>query len=264
MNVLAREPLPDDRTKEAKGATGEELAPLADAGAPSRKNFWRRNWAYLAIGAVVLVAAGIVTRLILFSDNTPPPKQIRELTVVKIIPPPPPPPPPPPQQQPQPKMIEQPKMVEPEVKPDKPDDKPLDKPKDADKDEPPPGPLALDAKAEGPGDVFGLGGKLGGRGLLGGGGGGSRWGWYATIVDNEIEAALRENPDTRQAVMEVQVRIWADAHGRIGRVVLGSSTGDAKLDAALRAVLPTITLSQPPPNDMPMPIVVHITERKPS
>ncbi len=60
-------------------------------------------------------------------------------------------------------MIEQPKMAEPEFKEEKPVDKPKDEPvKDAKNDEPP-GPLSLDAKATGPGDLFNLGGKPGGN-----------------------------------------------------------------------------------------------------
>ncbi len=139
----------------------------------TQQGFWRRHRLQMAVAGVALAIAAGLTWLMLAGDNSPAaapgaraanhqrhptaahhPHRRRSNS-------------PPPQQ----KMIEQPKMVTPEVKPpDKPDDKPLDKPKAADKDDaPPPGPLALDAKADGPGDVFGLGGKPGGRGLLGGG-----------------------------------------------------------------------------------------------
>jgi outer membrane biosynthesis protein TonB len=152
------------------------------------------------------------------------------------------------------------------------EDKPIEKPKEApprdSKDEPPPGPLALAAKGEGPGDLFGLGGNPGGRGLLGGnggGGGGSRWGWYASIVQSQIEAALRANQKTRHAVMQFQVRLWSDASGRVSRVQLVSSTGNSELDAAVRdEVLSGLTLREPPPKDMPMPIITRVTARKSS
>lgn len=209
---------------------------------------------------VIVVAGGVIFVFLFTGDNTPPPRRVREI-VVNIVPPPPPPPPPPPQKLPEPKMVEQPKMVEPEIK----EDKPVEQPKpDLPKDEPPPpGPLSLDAKAVGPGDIFGLGGKPGGRGLLGGGGG-SRWGWYATIVQQQIEAALRANAKTRGAVMQVRVRLWADSSGRVTRVQLASSTGDAALDAALRDdVLAHLSLREAPPADMPMPIVMRIIARRP-
>jgi TonB family protein len=146
----------------------------------------------------------------------------------------------------------------------------MEKPKEmikeeAKKEEEPPPRLSLDAKGQGPGDLFGLGGKPGGRGLLGGGGGGgggSRWGYYASMVQTQIEAALRANAKTRGAVGQVTVRIWSDASGRVTRVQVGASTGDAGLDAAVREVIAALTLQQPPPRDMPMPIVTRITERR--
>ncbi|HEY0330262.1 MAG TPA: TonB C-terminal domain-containing protein [Rhodopseudomonas sp.] len=210
--------------------------------------------------AVLFGSAGYV---LMRRDDLPPPRQIRELTVVNIVPPPPPPPPP--TQMPEPKMIEQPKMAEPEFKEEKPLDKPIDQPIRDAKNAEPPGPLALDAKAVGPGDLFGLGGKPGGSPYGGGGGGGSRWGWYASIVQSQIESALRANPRTRNAVMQVQVRLWADGSGRVNRVQLVSSTGNTELDAAIRNdVLGSLMLREPPPKDMPMPMLTRVTARRPS
>jgi outer membrane biosynthesis protein TonB len=190
-------------------------------------------------------------------------RKVPEVMMVRVQPLPPPPPPPPP------KMIEQPKMVEQtpvrinEPKPDKPMDKPMDKPK---ADAPPPGPLALDAKGEGPGDAFNLGGKEGGMGILGGGGGGgSRWGWYAAVVQTQIEDAMRKNNKTKNASARTVLRVWCDASGHIERVQLVSSTSDAEVDRAIEhEVLGGMTLRQPPPKDMPMPIVVRMSARRPS
>jgi TonB family protein len=185
------------------------------------------------------------------------PRKPPEIVQVRIVPPPPPPtpppPPPPPENKPEPQMMEQPPEKSPE---------PM---KEAKNDEPPPGPLGLDAKGDGPPDGFGLTGNPGGRGFLGGGGGGSRWGWYATIIQTQIAAALREHPKTRNAEMRIQVRLWADSSGRVTRAQLVNSTGDAALDAALRSeILVGLMLREPPPNDMPMPIMTRITERKSS
>ncbi|WP_445489665.1 TonB C-terminal domain-containing protein [Rhodopseudomonas sp. RCAM05734] len=218
----------------------------------------------LRYGAALAVIALLVGGVVAFlgqGNDAPPPKQVRELTVVNILPPPPPPPP----MIEQPKVIDQPKMVEQEMLEDKPVEKPVDDPvKDA-KNEEPPGPLALDAKAVGPADLFNLGSKVGGSPYGGRGGGGSRWGWYASIVQTQIEAALRGNDKTKHAVMRLQVRLWADATGRISRVELVSSTGNAELDATIRNdVLGRLTLREPPPNDMPMPMVTRVTARKPT
>lgn len=216
-------------------------------------------------GVALAVIAGLFSIAAYFlvgHDEMPPPRQVRELSVVTIVPPPPPPPPPPMPEQ---KMIEQPKMADPEFKEEKPVDKPKDEPvKDAKNDEPP-GPLSLDAKAVGPGDLFNLGSKVGGSPYGGGGGGGSRWGWYSTIVTDQATAAIRANPRTRNMATQIQVRLWADSSGRVTRVTVSPSTGDAELDAIIRdEVLGKLTLREPPPRDMPMPVVTRVTARRPS
>jgi outer membrane biosynthesis protein TonB len=161
-------------------------------------------------------------------------------------------------------MVEQ-TPVKQEIIEEKPVDIPKDAPPDA-KDDPLPGPLGLDDAGKGPGDLLG---RPGGRGLIGGGGGGggggSRWGWYASIVQAQIEAALRANERTRHAVMRIQVRLWPDATGRINRVQLVSSTGNNELDAVIRdQVLSGMTLREPPPKDMPMPIITRVIAQTPS
>lgn len=234
--------------------------------AAARRRRSLRRYAVVFGTTLVSLAALVIVAVWLLGGDKNPPRKISEITIVKVLPPPPPPPPrpPPPPEQ---KMVEQ-TPVKNEIKEDKPVEVPKEAPKNPPKpDEPPPGPLSLAAKGEGPGDLFNLGGNPGGRGLLGGGGGGggggSRWGWYATIVQTQIEAALRANPKTRNAVLQVQVRLWCDGTGRVSRVQLVSSTGDSALDAVLRGeILEGLVLREPPPKDMPMPIVTRITERK--
>jgi TonB family protein len=146
------------------------------------------------------------------------------------------------------------------------EEKPIDIPKEAPPDAPSDAndsPPSLEANTTGPGTLKGgKGGLIGGGG--GGGGGSSKWGWYASIVQAQIEAALRANDKTRHAVMRVRVRLWPDATGRITRVQLVSSTGNSELDAVIRdQVLSGMTLREPPPREMPMPIVMQVTARSP-
>lgn len=247
-------------------AAGEMQTPSVPKAAKSEPTVRKERNSALRYGivlATIVIIFGGVGYFFLGHDDMPPPRQVREMTIVNIVPPPPSPPPPP-QQMPEQKMVEQPKMAEPEFKEDKPLEKPKDEPiKDA-KNAEPPGPLSLDAKATGPGDLFNLGGKPGGN-PYGGGGGGSRWGWYATIVSTQIEAAIRANPKTRNMAGQIQVRLWADGSGRINRVILTPSTGDPEVDAALRnEVIGSLTLREPPPRDMPMPVVTRVTARRPS
>ncbi|MDQ8728089.1 TonB C-terminal domain-containing protein [Bradyrhizobium sp. LHD-71] len=217
------------------------------------------------VGGVALVAVLVIFFVI--GDDAPPPRKVQDFTIVNVVPPPPPPPPPPPEQKlPEPEMIEQQPITEPEIKEEAKVEEPKDAPPDAPSDEPPPGPLGLDQAAEGPGDNFNLAGRPGGRGLLGGGGGGgSKWGYYAAMVQQQIEAAVRAHPKTRNSVARVEVRLWADATGRVTRVQIVSSTADAEIDAVIRGeVLASLALRDRPPSDMPMPIVTRITLRRPS
>jgi hypothetical protein len=48
-------------------------------------------------------------------------------------------------------------------------------------------------------------------------------------------------------------------------VQLASSSGNAELDAVVRdQILAGLTLREPPPKDMPMPIITRVTAQSPS
>ena len=118
----------------------------------------------------------------------------------------------------------------------------------------------------GPGsDGFGLG--AGGRGGLAGGGGNgrvrSRFGWYAAEVQRTIQEALGRNRLTSRAQFENKVRIWTDMTGRVTRVKLEGSTGDPAVDRAIGEALAGLQLQDPPPKDMPMPIVMRLAAHRP-
>jgi outer membrane biosynthesis protein TonB len=133
--------------------------------------------------------------------------------------------------------------------------------------EKPDAPAPLGTTIVGPGGGnSGLVGGLGGEGGYGpgGGGGGTKYGWYASEVQSRIAEALRDNPSTRRATMKLTVRIWPDASGRIAKVHLSGSTGDPGLDATIRDnILTGMQLAEPPPSDMPLPIVMRITAQRP-
>lgn len=126
--------------------------------------------------------------------------------------------------------------------------------------------MGTNIQGDGSANAFGLAGS-GGGGLLGGGGGGgggvrggSRWGWYAGQMQSQIERALRNHEKTRAAGLRINVRLWADRTGRITRAQLVGSTGDEDLDSVIKnEVLTGLSLKEPPPADMPQPIVMRIT-----
>jgi len=146
-------------------------------------------------------------------------------------------------------------------------------PEESPPDEPPAGPdLSTAIAGDGPPDGFGLGGPGSGgsggpgTGLGGSGrrGGGSKYGWYAALVQRRISDALRSNRLTRSAEARIEVRIWPDDTGRITRARLAHSTGDSALDRTIESeVLTGLRLDQPPPDDMPRPIVLRLTARRP-
>jgi periplasmic protein TonB len=228
-------------------------------------SFYRRYRFFIWAGGLIILIAPITLAIRTFTANQPPAK-VQPVTFVKLLPPvPTPTPPPPPQSTPRPQeMIEQKQMMEPETKPMHPDEKP----KEENKKQAPPGPLGVNAKGEGQGDAFGLVGRPGGNGLLNGGGGGSgsRFGWYAAQVQSRIEQALRDNNHTRSAsIPGLRVRIWADNTGRVTRAQIIGSTGNSAIDSAItNEVLTGLQLQEPPPSDMPMPIVLRVTAHRSS
>lgn len=216
------------------------------------KNFLQRNGFAVGAGGIVLVTVAIFAGRNLFSHHSAAPSKTTDFVMVHLPPPPPPaptPPPPPPPKIEQ-KMIEQAPVEKDEAKPD---EKPPEQPD-----------MGTSIKGNGPGDSFGLGGS-GNSGQIGGGGHhASRWGWYASQVQTRIAEALRTNSRTRNADIRVDVRIWPDPAGRITRVQLAGSTGDAKLDNAIRdEVLNGLQLQEPPPLGMPTPIVLRLTAKRP-
>ena len=226
---------------------------------PSEENeeggFFKRYGLAVGIGAA-LVAAGVTFVAKSFARATAAPHRMAEVTMVKLIATPPPPPPPPP---PQPKLVEE-KMVE-QMPVDNAEAKPDDSPASPSAD------LGTSITGNGGPDAFGLSGNRG-SGVLGGSGArgsGSRWGWYAAQVQGAVSEALRQNPRTRDASFRIEVRIWPDLTGRVTRATLVTSTGDAAVDAALKTeVLTGLQLTEPPPQGMPLPIVMRLTARRPN
>jgi len=220
--------------------------------------FLRRH-RFVVTGVAVLAAAGVLYGLSRVTLPPAPKKQEKIFTVVTLPPPPPPPPPPPVTPPPPPKeeeMVEQTPVEEPE-----------EKPEEAPAPESPPD-IGTSLTGGGPGDGFGLssgGGKgTGGTGIGGNHAPRSKYGWYAGQVQVQIQEALRGHEKTKTAEFGGDMRIWLDAAGRIVRVKLAGTTGRAETDRLIETeVLGGRVLKDPPPADMPMPIVLRVTMRRP-
>lgn len=221
----------------------------------NKRGFFQRYGFLLGVLGIAAVVGIIFAGQSLIGKGKAKPRSTPEVMMVRIapLPPPPPPPPPPPQAMEQ-KMISQTPVADDEQKPEE-----------------APAPAAPDVGTNitgtgGP-DAFGLsgGGVSGGGTKIARRSSGSRWGWYAASVQRSIGEALRRNAVTRGASFTLEVRIWADLTGRIARAQLAGTTGDAKVDAAVRDdVLTGLRLTEAPPRDMPLPIVLRLSAQRPN
>ena len=222
--------------------------------------FFRRHAVKMIMGVLVVAGVGYFAKNTKLEETKPKPKAEPSLVRISLpppAPPPPPPPPPPPQkqiEQPKQEMVEQTPVNEPE---EKPDDSPPDDPGPAVTSSGPPG-----------NDAFGLRGGKGGGGGSGLGGSrksNSKWGWYAGQVQNKISDALRNHSKTKKASMRLEVRVWPDNTGRITKASLAGTTGDSAMDSAIKnEILTGMQLQEPPPADMPRPIVLRVTAKRPN
>ncbi len=216
---------------------------------------------WIVSGAAVLLAIGAAAFFFFGGPEKPKKKAATVVSIMPVLPPPPPPPTPPPTPPPAP-----PDPAEP------PPDAPEFVEETAPESPPEPEPAAPEAmgsniQGDGPPDGFGLvgkggGGMIGGRG--GGGGGGTRFGWYAGRVQNAVTSALRTHRATRASSLSIKARIWVDGSGRVTRATLEGSSGDREMDQAIQQdILTGLRLPDPPPEGMPMPIVMRISAARP-
>jgi protein TonB len=206
---------------------------------------WR---APLIVGVIAMAGISWAVKTLSKADGSGVRKQSVAMVQLQLPPAPPPPPPPPPP----PETMKEEKMIENEKE-----------------DEAPPDPTpVVDTAVKGPG-AGPIPVASGNRNFLGGRKGGAStktiWHAYAGQVQSAIASALRGNHRTRHANARVEVRIWANATGRVTRAQLARSTGDQALDSAIRdEILTGLQLHAPPPPGMPMPIVLRVTARRPN
>ncbi len=200
-----------------------------------QKNFSKKNWKRylpLAMGIAVVIGAVVVAMLFrqMFKiETTEPKKQIQQVTIIA----PPPPPPPPPKEE----------IREPEVQEDIPEDLPEPAAVDDNSADAPAGEdLGVDAEGSAGGDGFGLVGKRGGRGILGGVGG------YEQAVRNEINEAVIADRQLRHLDYVANITLRLSDNGEIETFNVDLVSGSAEAKAALESLLSKKRrISQPRP-----------------
>ncbi len=196
---------------------------------------------FLTLG--ILICAGLSWKLYDFFaslDNKPDKKNVvQQITMIRPPPPPPEPPPPPPE----PEIEEE---IEEEV---------IEELEDAMPDEMDSEPvgdnLGLDAEGGAGSDGFGLVGRKGGRGIVGGG--------YAGLIQRELTDLLIEDKELRRREYLFILKVWVDKFGKIERYDLNQKTGEKKEKHLLENALAKLEkLSEAPPLELPQPITLRI------
>ncbi|HBC56541.1 MAG TPA: TonB-dependent receptor [Gammaproteobacteria bacterium] len=208
------------------------------------KNLWLP-----IVGISALLVSLTAIGLSQLTKSAPPTKKM--VQQISLIQPPPPPPPPPEMEQPE---------IEEEIPVEEAEPEVEELSEEILEDNlPPADSLGLDAEGAAGMDGFGLAARKGGRDFLAGSGR-SRFGWYASVLEQDIQNMLYELEGLRDNQYSVNLQIWITQDGKIKEVKLLSTTGDRKLDSTLRGALAGISaISEPPPKDMPQPIRLKIT-----
>ncbi|MDO8943148.1 MAG: TonB family protein [Desulfobacterales bacterium] len=130
--------------------------------------------------------------------------------------------------------------------------------------------LALDSDGTAGRDAFNLAARRGGRDIAtlglgkpgGQSGSGVTWGWYSGVIQSYLESIARADKRLQGQTFVIVVRLWIASDGRVSKFALVESTGDAKVDQALRDLLANAPpIRQPPPQEMPQPVRLRVTAR---
>jgi len=237
------------------------------AAAPKKKKKADKS-ALLVNGIIVLVFLAVIGFVVYLLSGDPGASRKATFHEVKLIKPPPPPEQKPPEPEP-PKEIPKQEVVENVPQPqdapsnDRPDDNP---------------PAGEDLGVEGEGgagsDAFGLRGKgSGGRDItLGGGrGGGSRmsllakYGWYTKKVERELWQRVKQMLDKEGGVPkgkhQMTVHLKLNARGDVVGFRVVSPSGNELIDKAVSITLPSLRVSEPPPEGMPHGMTLRIASQ---
>ncbi|RKP52491.1 energy transducer TonB family protein [Trinickia fusca] len=225
-------------------------------GGPSRNGRGR----YVKPALIVLALVGLGALIWHFAGETTGVRRAVAPQVTTVIPLPPPPPPP--KQKPPPEKVKE----ETKTPVDRPTiaPKPSEAPKPSDNQ---PKQMTMNAPAQAGADSFNIGAGDG-SGMVGSGGGGTFGNaTYSTYMVYVLQRAIEQDPGVQQvggARFAGSLNLWMEPSGRITRVAIVQSTGDAKIDAAVVAAIQALgKVDEPPPPATTYPALVKLQGRKP-
>ncbi len=225
-----------------------------------------QNWLVPGIiGLVFLAGIGFLVRVMLTDVGPRRKEQISTVTLLK---------PSPPEVKEKPPEPEVPKEAPKEVTIAETPQTAQDQPQDQSQDNTPAGSdLGVDGEGGAGSDGFGLVGKKGGRAItLGGGGGGmtrlnplAKFGRYVQKVQEEIRAQvnrqLEQDGGIPKGKYQTLVKITLNSKGSVVTYKITSSSGQQKIDKAVREALAAIRISEAPPEGMPGGMTIKITSQ---
>jgi outer membrane biosynthesis protein TonB len=224
-----------------------------------RKRSSSRNiWIASAVIVSVFLCAGIFLVNILISDDGQ--KRKRQVQMVTLLKPPPPPKI---EKPPEPEVKKEEEIVEPE-----PEETPPEQMEDQAQEDVPAGDdLGLDSEGVAGSDAFGLKAKKGGRALIGGGGNSllRKYAWYTRIIQEEIRKELKKHLERNGGIpegnFETRVKIVLDDQGTIVKHWIIGSSGNHKMDDAVKQALRFNRISELPPEGMPRAMSLEISSQ---
>jgi TonB family protein len=174
---------------------------------------------------------------------------------VLLTPPPPPPPPPP-------------KPPEPQKTVETPTPTPTPTP-EAPKSEAPKQ-LTINGPPQAGSDSFGVASGSGGGGMVGGdpnggdgpGGGGFAEGAYRRLLASALQAAIQSDDQASRLIFTAEVRVWVAPDGRITKVLIAKSSGDARTDRTVVAAVMQAGQLDAPPAQLKFPALVALRGRR--
>jgi TonB family protein len=93
----------------------------------------------------------------------------------------------------------------------------------------------------------------------------TKYGWYTAKIQEEVKRQMRKRLDQDGGIpkgkLQAVVKITLDARGNIVDYKIVASSGNDKMDEALKSSLPGFRISQPPPEGMPSAMTVRINSQ---
>ncbi len=262
---------PEEWEQRASGIVPKKKVPGTQANVPAKpKQKLQTPYQILmvrgTVGLVFLLIIGFVVKVFM-SDDGGHKKAAYQVTLIK---------PPPPEEKVKPPEPE-PQKETPKESIQTPTEIPQPQAQDQPADDAPPAGADLGVEGEGGSgsDGFGLVGKgknYKGRDITldgGGSGGGmnrlamlTKYGWYTNKIQEDIKKQLKKRMDKEGGVpkgkYEITLKILLDPQGTIKKYRIVTSSGNDKLDDALKASLPGLKISQAPPEGMPSLVTLRI------